>query len=188
MAPIFKNRQYNFLGPLGFNGAPLGVLPVGAQARPNEVTYSEDWMRPDFVPPATAPPAEPATAPIAQAPLRRRGAGSVERSRGGSARHDGAPRSRVMTGALRRRAAMGLAALALTAVGVSGCGWRGLNSLPLPGTEGGGPGSYLIQAQVPDVNNIEPNSRVRVGRCQCRQRHKRRAPGLARIGDYAHQR
>ena len=68
-----------------------------------------------------------------------------------------------MTGALRRRAAMGLAALALTAVGVSGCGWRGLNSLPLPGTEGGGPGSYLIQAQVPDVNNIEPNSRVRVG-------------------------
>ena len=68
-----------------------------------------------------------------------------------------------MTGALRRRAAMGLAALALTAVGVSGCGWRGLNSLPLPGTEGGGPGSYLIQAQVPNVNNIEPNSRVRVG-------------------------
>ena len=68
-----------------------------------------------------------------------------------------------MTGALRRRAAMALAALALTAVGVSGCGWRGLNSLPLPGTEGGGPGSYQIQAQVPDVNNIEPNSRVRVG-------------------------
>jgi phospholipid/cholesterol/gamma-HCH transport system substrate-binding protein len=68
-----------------------------------------------------------------------------------------------MTTALRRRAAIGLAALALTAVGVSGCGWRGLNSLPLPGTEGGGPGSYLIQAQVPDVNNIEPNSRVRVG-------------------------
>ena len=68
-----------------------------------------------------------------------------------------------MTGALRRRAALGLAALALTAVGVSGCGWRGLNSLPLPGTEGGGPGSYQIQAQLPDVNNIEPNSRVRVG-------------------------
>lgn len=68
-----------------------------------------------------------------------------------------------MTGALRRRAATVLAALALTAVGLSGCGWRGLNSLPLPGTEGGGPRSYLIQAQLPDVNNIEPNSRVRVG-------------------------
>ncbi|BBZ39788.1 virulence factor Mce family protein [Mycobacterium conspicuum] len=46
--------------------------------------------------------------------------------------------------------------------GISGCGWRGLNSLPLPGTQGNGPGSYLIQAQMPDVNNIQPNSRVRV--------------------------
>lgn len=68
-----------------------------------------------------------------------------------------------MTGAFGLRAAMGLAALAVTAAGLSGCGWRGLNSLPLPGTEGGGPGSYVIQAQVPDINNIEPNSRVRVG-------------------------
>ena len=56
MAPIFKNRQYNF-PPLGEN------LFVGAQARPNEVTYSEDWMRPDFVPPATnTPPGQPAAA------------------------------------------------------------------------------------------------------------------------------
>jgi phospholipid/cholesterol/gamma-HCH transport system substrate-binding protein len=79
LAPIVKNRQYNFLGPLGFNGGPqllptpfglpFPVFPIGAQARPNEVTFSEDWMRPDYVPPATAPPAEPATAPIAQAPL-----------------------------------------------------------------------------------------------------------------------
>lgn len=53
MAPIFKNRQYNF-PPIGEN------LFVGAQARPNEVTYSEDWMRPDFVPPA---PADPGPAP-----------------------------------------------------------------------------------------------------------------------------
>lgn len=50
------------------------------------------------------------------------------------------------------------------AVGVSGCAdWRGANSLPLPGTEGGGPGSYTIQAQMPDVENLERNSRVRVG-------------------------
>ncbi|BBY01083.1 hypothetical protein MSEO_15820 [Mycobacterium seoulense] len=46
--------------------------------------------------------------------------------------------------------------------GASGCGWHGLNSLPLPGTQGNGPGSYVIQAQMPDVNNIQPNSRVRV--------------------------
>jgi len=75
LAPILKNRQYNFLGPLGFNGAPLPVppffipvLPVGEQARPNEVTYSEDWMRPDYVPPAAPPSPEPATAPTPQAP------------------------------------------------------------------------------------------------------------------------
>lgn len=51
LAPIVKNRQYNFL--------PLGLNPfVGAAARPNELTYSEDWLRPDFVPPraAEAPP------------------------------------------------------------------------------------------------------------------------------------
>lgn len=45
LAPIIKNRQYNF-PPIGEN------LIVGTQARPNEVTYSEDWLRPDFVPPA----------------------------------------------------------------------------------------------------------------------------------------
>ncbi len=50
------------------------------------------------------------------------------------------------------------------AMGMAGCGnWQGLNSLPMPGTEGGGPGSFVIQAQLPDVNNIQPNSRVRVG-------------------------
>jgi phospholipid/cholesterol/gamma-HCH transport system substrate-binding protein len=61
MAPIVKNRQYNY-PPLGEN------LFVGAQARPNEVTYSEDWMRPDFVPPAP-PPTAPAGVPLpAEAP------------------------------------------------------------------------------------------------------------------------
>lgn len=46
---------------------------------------------------------------------------------------------------------------------MSGCGWKGLNSLPLPGTEGNGPGAFEIRAQMPDVSNIQPNSRVRVG-------------------------
>ncbi|WAJ44322.1 MCE family protein [Mycobacterium sp. Aquia_216] len=45
----------------------------------------------------------------------------------------------------------------------AGCGWRGVNSMPLPGTKGGGPGSYLIQAQLPDVTNIQQNSPVQVG-------------------------
>ena len=46
---------------------------------------------------------------------------------------------------------------------LSGCQWRGLNSLSLPGTVGGGPGSYVIQAQLPDVVVIQQNTRVRVG-------------------------
>ena len=58
------------------------------------------------------------------------------------------------------RVAAGAIVLALTA---SGCGeWQGLNSLPLPGVEGRGPGAFTIQAQMPDVDNIEPNSRVRL--------------------------
>jgi phospholipid/cholesterol/gamma-HCH transport system substrate-binding protein len=56
LAPILKNRQYNFL-PFGFN------FLVDAQARPNEITYSEDWMRPAHVPSATPPPGAPPTAP-----------------------------------------------------------------------------------------------------------------------------
>lgn len=51
LAPIIKNRQVNFL--------PLGLNPfVGASARPNEVTYSEDWLRPDYIPPSGPPPTE----------------------------------------------------------------------------------------------------------------------------------
>ncbi|MGE0214771.1 MCE family protein [Mycolicibacterium sp.] len=58
LAPIVKNRQYNF-PPLGFN--PI----VGASARPNEITYSEEWMRPDYVPPQPAPTEGPVGAPLA---------------------------------------------------------------------------------------------------------------------------
>jgi len=56
LAPIIKNRQYNF-PPIGEN------LIVGAAARPNEVTYSEDWMRPDYVPPPK-PDTPPVDAPV----------------------------------------------------------------------------------------------------------------------------
>jgi phospholipid/cholesterol/gamma-HCH transport system substrate-binding protein len=55
-----------------------------------------------------------------------------------------------------------VAGVALAVAGLSGCQWQGANSLPLPGTQGHGPGSYTIQAQLPDVDNIERNSRVRV--------------------------
>lgn len=52
--------------------------------------------------------------------------------------------------------------LAVMVAGLTGCDWHGLNSLPLPGTQGKGAGSFVIQAQMPDVNNIQANSRVRV--------------------------
>jgi phospholipid/cholesterol/gamma-HCH transport system substrate-binding protein len=68
LAPIIKNRQYNY-PPLGLN------LFVGATARPNEITYSEEWMRPEYIPPqpppASAPPlpADGGPPPPAMAPL-----------------------------------------------------------------------------------------------------------------------
>ncbi|MBX7433755.1 MCE family protein [Mycobacterium sp. Y57] len=58
LAPMVKNRRYNF-PPLGEN------LIVGATARPNEVTYSEDWLRPDYIPPPAASPEHPPAAPPA---------------------------------------------------------------------------------------------------------------------------
>lgn len=61
LAPIFKNRQYNF-PPLGEN------LFVGTQARPNEITYSEDRLRPDYIP-QVAPAAASGTGLTNAAPL-----------------------------------------------------------------------------------------------------------------------
>ncbi len=70
LAPIIKNRQYNF--------PPLGVNPfAGASARPNEITYSENRLNPNLPPPpladGSAPlgggPALPAAASLPLAPL-----------------------------------------------------------------------------------------------------------------------
>jgi phospholipid/cholesterol/gamma-HCH transport system substrate-binding protein len=67
-----------------------------------------------------------------------------------------------MTGSTSRlRGATALAGI--VAITISGCSWRGLNSMPLPGTQGHGDGAYTIAAQMPDVENIQQNSRVRVG-------------------------
>ncbi|KRE29189.1 mammalian cell entry protein [Mycobacterium sp. Soil538] len=56
LAPIMKNRQYNFL-PVAQN------VFVGASTRPNELTYSEDWLRPDYVPPQGASAPAPVSGP-----------------------------------------------------------------------------------------------------------------------------
>lgn len=63
---------------------------------------------------------------------------------------------------LRRFTAAAVATVLVTTL--TACSdWQGLNSLPLPGTQGNGPGAFEIRAQMPDVSNIQPNSRVRVG-------------------------
>ena len=61
---------------------------------------------------------------------------------------------------MRRMLAAAVVVACLSAV--PGCEWRGLNSLSLPGTAGGGDDSYTIQAQLPDVVVIQQNTRVRV--------------------------
>ncbi len=50
--PVIKNRIYNYI--------PVGINPfVGPQARPSEITYSEDWLKPGYTPPPEAtPPAD----------------------------------------------------------------------------------------------------------------------------------
>ena len=67
-----------------------------------------------------------------------------------------------MTRRWRRAAGAGLMVLAVAAL--PACSeWQGLNTLHLPGTAGRGPGAFTIQAQMPDVDNLDRNSRVRVG-------------------------
>lgn len=71
LAPIVKNRQYNFF-PLGAN------YVVGEQARPNEITYSEDWLRPDYRPNDSGAPTAEVTDPTAglEGMMTAHGAGS----------------------------------------------------------------------------------------------------------------
>jgi phospholipid/cholesterol/gamma-HCH transport system substrate-binding protein len=60
------------------------------------------------------------------------------------------------------RRAIGATFCVASIVALPSCEWRGLNSFALPGTAGGGPGSYTVQAQMPDVVTIQENTRVRV--------------------------
>ncbi|MDT5291556.1 MAG: phospholipid/cholesterol/gamma-HCH transport system substrate-binding protein [Mycobacterium sp.] len=61
------------------------------------------------------------------------------------------------------RGALHLVMTIVVLAAITGCAsWRGLNTLSLPGTQGGSPGSFEIQAQMPDISNLQPNARVRV--------------------------
>lgn len=68
-----------------------------------------------------------------------------------------------MTGNRKRARVLATSAIALTfSLAVTGCEWNGLNSVPLPGTEGGGEGAYTVQIQMPNVTTMSQNSPVRV--------------------------
>ena len=77
-------------------------------------------------------------------------AGSVATGSGGTS---------VMMIRLRR----GVTAAACVAFGVSGCSFGGLNSLPLPGAVGRGPGAATYHVELANVATLEPNSPVLVG-------------------------
>ncbi|MFX0573997.1 MCE family protein [Nocardia nepalensis] len=64
-----------------------------------------------------------------------------------------------------RRRGMRLAGAAIgvaVVLGVSGCQWDGLNSLPMPGAAGKDPNAYEVQIQMPNVTTLTRNSPVRV--------------------------
>lgn len=66
---------------------------------------------------------------------------------------------------MMRRRGMRLAGAAIglaVALGVSGCQWDGLNSLPMPGAAGNDPNAYEVKIQMPNVTTLTRNSPVRV--------------------------
>lgn len=54
------------------------------------------------------------------------------------------------------------ALLAVSSLVLTGCEFEGLNSLPLPGTEGTGNDSFQVEVQFANVVDLEPNSEVRM--------------------------
>ena len=61
-----------------------------------------------------------------------------------------------------RRALAVLLASALSVASLPGCGFGGLNSLPLPGAVGRGPGATTYHVELANVSTLEPNSPVLV--------------------------
>lgn len=52
--------------------------------------------------------------------------------------------------------------LALLTVALSGCGFEGIQSMPLPGTVGTGEGIYQLTVELPDVGTLVENADVKV--------------------------
>lgn len=60
----------------------------------------------------------------------------------------------------RHRVRTGVAISTATILGLSGCAFNGLNSLPLPGTVGQGSGATIYHVEIANVGTLESNSPV----------------------------
>ncbi|OYN76695.1 MCE family protein [Mycolicibacterium sphagni] len=60
------------------------------------------------------------------------------------------------------RPARRIVAVATAALITAGCGFHGLNSLPLPGTVGQGPGAEVYHVEIANVGTLESNSPVMI--------------------------
>ncbi|HZU49525.1 MAG TPA: MCE family protein, partial [Mycobacterium sp.] len=59
---------------------------------------------------------------------------------------------------VRRVVAVGCSVM----LAATGCAYNGLNSLPLPGATGRGPGADIYHVEIPNVGTMEPNSPVMI--------------------------
>lgn len=62
----------------------------------------------------------------------------------------------------RSRTATTLLAAAVATGALSGCGFEGASSIPLPGGQGNGPGAYQVTLEFSDVLDLVPQSAVKV--------------------------
>jgi virulence factor Mce-like protein len=65
-----------------------------------------------------------------------------------------------MTGCRSVRGLLAIGGVAMLAV--TGCAFQGLNSLPLPGTVGRGPGAHVYHVEIANVGTMESNSPVMI--------------------------
>ncbi|MFV8052820.1 MCE family protein [Mycobacterium sp. 48b] len=61
---------------------------------------------------------------------------------------------------VRYSAGVSVAVIAATVLTLSGCAFNGVNSLPLPGTVGHGPGATVYHVEIANVGTLESNSPV----------------------------
>lgn len=63
---------------------------------------------------------------------------------------------------MKRRTPVLVVLLLVSVLVLSGCTWRGINTLPLPGTRGHGADAWTVYVELPDATTIDRNSEVLV--------------------------